>query len=61
MKFKLEFDCDSEAFGEDETDRQIGICNILDDVMERINFKGEESGTIRDVNGNRIGHYALLG
>ena len=58
MKFKLEFDVDNDAFGNDEQDRNDEIIRIMCELEKRILtdcIDLEFGHHIYDVNGNRIG------
>jgi hypothetical protein len=52
---KLEFETDNAAFDEYPAGE---ASQILKEVADRI-VSGDLSGDIRDVNGNKIGHYEL--
>jgi hypothetical protein len=58
--FKLEFETDNAAF---ETDTTAEVSHVLREIAGRIKqadaTANEIIGTIRDVNGNRIGRYEL--
>lgn len=53
---KIEFSTDNAAFEEYGKNYQIAV--ILDIIMARIK-RGEIEGSILDVNGNKIGEWAL--
>ena len=55
MKFELEFDTDNAAF-DDPTEIQ----RLLGVMSQRIG-EGETSGSLFDINGNRIGFYEKSG
>ncbi len=55
FKLELEFETGNSAF--EEPNRQSAIDHILKQVIFRIE-KGEEYGTISDLNGNRVGQWA---
>lgn len=53
MKLKIEFECDNSSF----EDNLIGeIHRILMEIPHKI-YSGEKEGTLRDVNGNKVGFY----
>lgn len=54
MKFRLEIDCDSAAFGDDDGHRAAELARILAHLVA--NWCGAmNAGTLRDANGNRVG------
>jgi hypothetical protein len=62
MRFRLEMDCDNAAFGE-EADSTLGdavpeIVRILGRVMKGLEA-GADSGSIMDVNGNKVGTWEI--
>jgi hypothetical protein len=56
VKFKLEFSCDSDAFA---VDFRYEISAVLNDVGNRVERTGENSGVVRDANGNTIGVWVI--
>ena len=56
MKFKLNFDCDNEAFGYEPT---YEIARILREVADKLKKHNADSGYVHDENGNLIGDYIL--
>ena len=54
MKFTLNIDCNNAAF-EGDTDAE--VARILKEVAEKIEG-GASSGTISDINGNRVGYFS---
>lgn len=54
MKFQLEFDADNAAFA--GNDWQPETVRILTEVARRVEM-GDNSGTIRDSNGNTVGRF----
>ena len=53
---KIEFETDNQAFEEDV--KTLEIARILNRVRDRVE-RGEESGLIKDINGNTIGTWAI--
>lgn len=51
--FKLEISTASDAF--DGPDRAHEIARILRDVADAVSQSSQANGTIRDINGNRVG------
>ena len=49
---------DNAAFGEDDQSRAMEIARILVEVSAEIR-NGEECGTLRDYNGNKVGTWTL--
>ena len=64
MNFKLEFNCDNDAFqndGEDDFNivaRNLETTRILNKIISDIN-RGVEGATIRDINGNKVGQWSF--
>lgn len=59
MKFIVEFDCDSVAFGQepnDETYRNVEVMRILDKVKVAVELYRTE-GPCLDINGNTVGSW----
>lgn len=60
MVFKLDIQCDNDAFkyhGQDDEDtRNNEVIRLLEDVIKRVD-SGFESGTIQDTNGNTVGRW----
>lgn len=56
MTFELQFDADNAAFA--GNDWQPETVRILTEVARRIEM-GDNSGTIRDINGNTVGKFAF--
>ncbi|UTC28625.1 hypothetical protein MARCHEWKA_01120 [Brevundimonas phage vB_BpoS-Marchewka] len=52
--FKLEIDTGNAAF--DEGDKPYEIARILRDLAQKIE-NGADEGSVRDLNGNKVGHY----
>lgn len=46
------------AFGEDDQSRAEEVARILEDIATKIR-NGEESGNLRDRNGNTVGNWTL--
>lgn len=59
MKFKLNFDCDNSAFGDDIFSRNEEIKRILLEVSKNLE-NGYEFFPVYDVNGNKIGKYDTI-
>lgn len=53
--FKLEFDTDNDAFGNDPSNETASILRELADVIA----SGHRSGVARDRNGNTVGTFEL--
>lgn len=53
MTFKVEFDCDNEAFSDDPA---LEIARILREVIRKLEL-GQTEGACMDVNGNRVGEF----
>ena len=56
MKFKLEFSVDNDAFAPSFSTRVGEITEVFNSVLHKL-MHGEDSGTIRDSNGNTIGQF----
>jgi hypothetical protein len=56
MKFKLEIDCDNDAFASDAYEQ---VALILIDAAKHLR-RGEDYRYLHDTNGNRVGGYALI-
>lgn len=56
--FTLRMETDNAAFGENITDNQYEVARILRELADRLE-EGEDSGWIRDVNGNKVGTFSL--
>ena len=54
---KIEFKTDNDAFYDD---KHYACYQILVDISEKV-IEGTESGTIKDINGNKIGQWDLNG
>lgn len=57
-KFQITFDCENDVFAED---LHRGIADALVQVARRVRVEGDLHGLVRDMNGNRIGAYDLVG
>jgi hypothetical protein len=55
--FRLQIKCDNEAF---DGDSQTEIARILRLAAMHVN-EGQDSGSLFDINGNRVGSYTLTG
>jgi hypothetical protein len=53
--FEVKFSTENAAFGEDRAEE---ICRILKEVEAKVKA-GYEDGSIRDINGNRIGQWEI--
>ena len=53
--FSISFDTDNDEFSRHP---EVGIVRILREIAKRI-ADGETEGSIRDVNGNRIGSFRM--
>ena len=63
-EFKLDFACDNEAFSPGVGYTRDEIARVLRDiarVIERADASLSLGGSVYDVNGNTIGHYAFTG
>lgn len=58
MQFKLEIDCDNEAFSDDGLALELARC--LSVVVKKLRA-GDDEGKVRDINGNTVGHWAIVG
>lgn len=58
MTFKLQFNLDNAAFGEDESTRAEEIRRILKTVSEQVQA-GRDEAAILDSNGNRVGAWRI--
>jgi len=56
MTLKLEFETDNAAFDGYRADE---VSRILREIAERVEA-GIEADDIRDINGNKIGQYAMI-
>ena len=56
MAFKIEFETENEAFQED---RITEVRRIFGEIEDRMIRDGLEEGTVRDINGNRIGTWGF--
>lgn len=55
MKFKMEIDCDNDAF---HNDAHAEVQRIILSVADRLEA-GQTSGNLRDINGNTVGSFKL--
>jgi hypothetical protein len=60
--FKLEIECDNEAFGMDLYENRVEIARILRELGDKLGHSAEElypnsAQWVRDYNGNRVGTY----
>lgn len=57
--FTLKIETDNAAFGDGNiTDERYELARILREVAKRLE-SGEDSGAVRDVNGNKVGQFSL--
>lgn len=56
MKFILEIECNTPAFGDDAYQRSDEVSNILRTVEQEV-FDGAVYGIVRDTNSNFVGTY----
>lgn len=56
MEFKLTFDMNNAAFADQLHHSE--AARIIDEVAKRVRA-GHESGTVSDVNGNKVGEFAI--
>lgn len=57
-KFQLTFECENDAF---EEDLHKAIADALVQAARRVRVEGDLHGVVRDMNGNTIGAYDLVG
>jgi len=57
MKFKLQFDMDNEAFGNENPEEE--VARILSDVAFRVGCIIPNRNIIKDINGNTIGRWDI--
>jgi hypothetical protein len=56
--FKLEIDCDNAAFGDGDMDEcRREVQRILAAASRSFGDTGNDSGRLRDINGNRVGSF----
>lgn len=62
MRFKLNIDCDNDAFGESSADREMEVARILRALATRLEAAGfgDHAYLVRDVNGNTVGAARFL-
>ena len=60
MKFKLEIECDNDAFGLGASDTVAEVQRILGAAITKLEGYQLEA-VLRDCNGNRVGEYKLTG
>jgi hypothetical protein len=53
MKFKIEFDCDNDAF---VVNPEAEVADLLENVAYRVK-QGETYGKVFDTNGNSVGNW----
>jgi hypothetical protein len=56
--FKLKFETDNAAFGEDPEAREAEVVRILREIAEKLSA-GISDGGCYDLNGNRVGEFVL--
>lgn len=56
MEFKLEMDCNNDAFAED---LEVELARILRDVANKVRA-GHGNGPVRDSNGNKVGSFEII-
>ncbi len=54
--FKIEFDTNNAAFTEDEGDLALETARLLRETADSVEA-GKQSGSVIDLNGNRVGYY----
>jgi hypothetical protein len=59
MKFKLEIDCDNDAFGGSPAMATIELGRILEEIARKLDREGQTKGYAWDCNGNRVGAWSL--
>ena len=62
MKFVLEVECNNSAFGESPAEKRDELRRIIAEAANALRFiPGEEIrwNVLRDINGNRVGHWFL--
>lgn len=58
MKFKLEINCDNDAFhGEYGDEARTEVSNILGNLSFALVTKDQQAGNLLDVNGNFVGYW----
>lgn len=55
--FALTFSTDNAAFEGENGPAE--AARILRDIAQRIEFKGDTHGTVRDINGNKVGAWSI--
>jgi hypothetical protein len=60
MNFKLEIDCDNDAFGGSPALATVELGRILEEIARKLDRDGQTKGHAWDVNGNRVGLWALV-
>lgn len=61
MKFKLEIDCDNDAFGDGMAATFNELSRILGELRGRLVGEGYATGGLLDHNGNLVGKYWFEG
>lgn len=56
MKFTMRVNCDNAAFAEDPNGE---LARILREVARQVEEDGRSSNSIRDLNGNLVGHWGV--
>jgi hypothetical protein len=59
VRFTLEFDANTEAFGEDDYDCAYEVSRILRQINEKVGEDLRTSGVINDTNGVQVGSWHL--
>jgi len=60
MKFTLEIDMENAAFGPTPSDLRQELQRLLEAVSRSLRYiDSEDEGIIRDLNGNRVGHWGV--
>lgn len=59
--FKLEIDTGNAAFDDDNGGAGAEIARILRKLADRVESDGYMSGTVSDINGNRVGTWSREG
>lgn len=61
MKFTIEIEADNDAFGDTDETRRYELARILGGLCDKLVHGDDIDGSLRDYNGNTVGHWLLKG
>lgn len=59
MKFTLEINLDNDAFNDKYSDPAMNLAYCLSQVTNKIQSLKNQDGTVKDMNGNTVGHWEI--